>query len=369
MLERGDVERVAGRLVPRPPRRVEALAEDEADLDVGHALANLQGLVHRAHEDGVAAIVREADAIMLSPGGHRQEVIAHGHSGRGQEEVLDDAELDALAQSVMPTLGLSRAGGRQEVGAVEPSHAELVRLVRLHGVQGLVRLSGSHTSGQTRPLGSTDTKRPDLVGHSAALLHTPLAEESGRGTEGQTTRGIDGTGHGSEKNHRLGQLNAVLVLVECQTPSPADGTLGAEDVSDALNRGNVDRGDLGDLLDGILGGASLELVETVDPLLHELMIILIVLEHEVHDAESHAGVGLRTELDVDVAIARTRPGDAGVNGNQVRAKLHHVNEDVTEETVTIGGQRLLTPNDNPLGELVRGILETTRQVACIVELG
>ena len=369
MLERGDVERVAGRLVPRPPRRVEALAEDEADLDVGHALANLQGLVHRAHEDGVAAIVREADTIMLSPGGHRQEVIAHGHSGRGQEEVLDDAELDALAQSVMPTLGLSRAGGRQEVGAVEPSHAELIRLVRLHGVQGLVRLSGSHTSGQTRPLGSTDTKRPDLVGHSAALLHTPLAEESGRGTEGQTTRGIDGTGHGSEKNHRLGQLNAVLVLVECQTPSPADGTLGAEDVSDALNRGNVDRGDLGDLLDGILGGASLELVETVDPLLHELMIILIVLEHEVHDAESHAGVGLRTELDVDVAIARTRPGDAGVNGNQVRAKLHHVNEDVTEETVTIGGQRLLTPNDNPLGELVRGILETTRQVACRVELG
>ena len=99
------------------------------------------------------------------------------------------------------------------------------------------------------------------------------------------------------------------------------------------------------------------------------MIVLVVLEHEVHDAERHAGVGLRTELNVDVSIARTRPGDAGVNGNQVRAKLHHVDEDMTEETVTIGGQRLLTPNDNPLGELVRGILETTRQVTCVVELG
>lgn len=142
-----------------------------------------------------------------------------------------------------------------------------------------------------------------------------------------------------------------------------------EDMSNALNRSDIDRGDLGDLLDGILGSASLELVEAVDPLLDEVMIVLVVLEHEVHDAECEAGVGLRTELDVDVAVARTRPGDAGVNGDQVRTELHHINEDVTEETVTIGGQRLLAPNDNPLGELVRGILEATGQVACIVELG
>ena len=63
------------------------------------------------------------------------------------------------------------------------------------------------------------------------------------------------------------------------------------------------------------------------------------------------------------------PGDTGVDGDDVRAKLHHVDEAVAEETVAVGGQRLLAPNDNPLAQRVSGVVEAARQVTSVVELG
>ena len=304
---------------------------------------------------------------MLSPGGHGQEVVTESHGSRRLGEVLDDDELELL-ESLVPTLRLSGAGRRQEVGAVEPAHLQSVRLIRLHGVQGLVRLGGGHAGGQARPLRSTDTLRPNFVGHSAALLHAPLAEKCRRRTKGKSARTVDRTAHSSQDDEGLGQLNAVLVLVECQTPSPTDRTLGADDVGDTLDFLSVDRGDLGDLVHGILSGASLQLVNAVDPVLDELMIVLIVLEEEVDEAECESRVGLRANLQVDVAIMSADPGDAGVDRDDVRAKLHHVDEAVAEETVAVGGQRLLAPNHNPLGQRVTRVMIRTGQMTSVVEL-
>ena len=356
-------------LVPGPPLGVQAGAEHQADLDVGLGLADLQCLVHGAHEHGVAAVVGQDDAVMLCPGGDGEEVVAHCHGGRGLHDVLDDAALDGLAQCVVPALGLGGAGGSQEVGGVEPCEAQLVGLVGLHGVQGLVRGGGGHAGGQAGPLLGADALLPDLVGHGAALVHAPLAEQCGRGTEGQAARAVDGAGECCQDDHCLGQLDAVLVLVECQAPSPADGALGADDVGGAADVLSGDSGDLGDLVDGILSSALLDLVETVDPGLSELMVVLVVLEHQVHQAESHGGVGLGAQLQVDVAVMGADPGDAGVDGDDVGAELHHVDEAVAEEAVAVGGQGLLAPDNNPLGEGVAGVMVRAGQVACVVELG
>ena len=305
---------------------------------------------------------------MLSPSGHREEPVANSHGRRGHPQVLDDAELDGLEQRLVPTLRLSRARRGQEVGGVEPSETQLVRLLGLHGVQRLVGLGGSHAGGQAGPLSSADAELPDLVVHCTTLLHAPLAEQGGRRTEGQAAGGVDRASESGEKNHSLRKLNAVLVLVECEAPSPADRALGADDVGNLLDGLDGNRGDLGNLVDRILSGALFELVDAEDPVFSHLMVILVILEHEVHDAESHSGVGLRTDLDVDVAIMGANPGDARVDRDDVRTTLHHVDEAVTEETVAVGGQRLLAPNHYPLGEGVARVVVRTGQMACIVEL-
>ena len=269
----------------------------------------------------------------------------------------------------MPTLRLRGARRGEEVGAVEPTHLQGVGLVGLHGVQRLVGLGGSHAGGRAGPRRRADALLPHVVGHGATLLHAPLAEQGRRRTEGQAAGTVDGAGEGSQDDERLGQLHAVLVLVEREAPRPADRALGADDVRDALDVLGVDAGDLGNLVDGVLGRAGLHVVEAVDPLLGELLVVLAVLEHEVHDGEGQGRVGLRADLQVDVAVVRAHPRDAGVDGDDLRAKLHQVDEAVAEEAVTVGGQGLLAPDHDPLRHGVARVLVAARQVTGVVELG
>ena len=308
------------------------------------------------------------NAIVFRPSSHGQEVVANGHCSRRERQILNNNEFELL-QSLVPTLRLGRARRSQEVRAVEPAHLQSVRLIRLHSVQRFVGLRGCHARGQTRPGSSANTLGPNLVAHCTALFHAPFAQKCRGGTQGQTTRTIDRTRQSSQNNEGLGQLNAVFVLIEGKTPCPANRTLGANDVRHALDIFNRNRGNLGDLLYRIFSRASLDVVKTENPLLGELVIVLVVLEQKVHDAQGQARVGLRTNLQVDVAVVSTHPRNARVDRDDLRAKLHHVNQAVTEETVAVGRQRLFTPNNNPLGKRVTRIVIATRQVSRVVKFG
>ena len=88
--------------------RMQVLAQAIGELHVGGQATAIDGLVHEASGNRAGRIVREDGALALGDGGDGQEDVAGRLDGGVHEQVDADAELEGLAQGVMPALGLHR---------------------------------------------------------------------------------------------------------------------------------------------------------------------------------------------------------------------------------------------------------------------
>ena len=117
-----------------PQVRVENLAEVIAELEVRHALALCNRLVHEPHGYRGRAVVRLNDALAFRYGRKRQEHVACCLRRRRHERIKADNEFHRAIDGLHPALGLRRRAGEQVVSSIE-THFDRIRIIRLHGTQ------------------------------------------------------------------------------------------------------------------------------------------------------------------------------------------------------------------------------------------
>ena len=88
----------------------------------------------------------------------------------------------------------------------------------------------------------------------------------------------------------------------------------------------------------------------------------------MEQAETHGGVGAGAQLQMVFGF-HAQPGDARVDGDELGAALHEVDDGVPEESVGIREQRVLAPQDDVLGHLVARVVVTIGEERRVVELG
>ena len=98
------------------------------------------------------------------------------------------------------------------------------------------------------------------------------------------------------------------------------------------------------------------------------MIVEVLGDDDVEHRHAQGRVGARTQLQV---IDRTRgePIGARINRDELAAALHDIDDGMAEETVAVGGKRLLAPGNHDLGDLVHRVVIASGQAAGIVHLG
>ena len=78
------------------------------------------------------------------------------------------------------------------------------------------------------------------------------------------------------------------------------------------------------------------------------MIVQILVDDDVEHAEGKRAVSTRTNLQPDVSLG-SKPGQRGIDDDELRAHAHEVDEPVAHETVRVGCERLVGPYDDDLG--------------------
>ncbi len=116
-----------------------------------------------------------------------------------------------------------------------------------------------------------------------------------------------------------------------------------------------------------LGHACCELVEAIDPFLHELVVVQVLLDDHVAHGHGQRSIGARAKLEM-VFRMRGYPGELRIDHDQLGAHLHEVDERMPEEPIRIRIHRVLPPDQDVLGKLPAGILVAIREVRCIVQL-
>lgn len=130
-------------------------------------------------------------------------------------------------------------------------------------------------------------------------------------------------------------------------PVPSAGGVCTGDRAHLLGR-NLRQ--LLDLLVGVLVDSLDEPIEAVHPLLDEFLVVDVLINDDLQHADSERRVSARAKLQ-HVLGARAHPGDLGVDDDELRAHLHHVDDLVAEIARRIGDERVRTPNDHVLGAL------------------
>ena len=237
---------------------------------------------------------------------------------------------------------------------MEVCHAALV-LARLHCVQGEVGVALVHNRGETRVFLCAKALLPHL-GLQNAGFKAPISHIAGRvviasngRTERASARLVEVAGDGKQAQKRLGELNAVGILIDCETPTQS-----------AANGGSPRR--------RILPYALGKLIDAVAPPINEVVIVEVVLNNVVKHGESQRSVSTRTKLN-DLLGARSEPVDTGVNADQLGSATHEVDHRVAPEAIGVGLQRLLAPHEDVLGSFPTGMIVTVSITASIVDLG
>ena len=370
-------------------------------VHIGFNFAYINGLVNSTVEDRRSAVMGHHNVILLGARGQRQEQVASCFNSRRDEHVGSHAELKVL-QAFVPTMRLSAAGRSQKRGGLNPTHANLVRLALGHSVEHHVGLSVTdvvnvqrilfvanslvaQVFGQTIPtntagraccifsrvivcasVGLVQVELGLLAFRCKLVLNTGSRINLGNNL---TTGNIDVARNGHQSQNAVCSLVAVLVLVECQTPSNRSRLCVCVHASSLVDILYGNFADLSSLFGGHthLGviDAGCKLVEAIAPVLNELMIVKILVDDNPQPSHSHCRVGTRTNTQMNFS-ARRKPVDARINGNQLSATFHQVDNSMTEQAVTVGGKRHLTPHNHDLGHMVCRIVERAFQTACIV---
>ena len=109
----------------------------------------------------------------------------------------------------------------------------------------------------------------------------------------------------------------------------------------------VDPADLGDLARRVLLHALGQLVETVAPLLDELVVVQVLVDDDVEHAQRQRRVGAGAQAQPVLGLRR-EPGELRVDNDQLAPALHRLDQPVAQERIGIAHDRVATPVENAL---------------------
>lgn len=186
-----------------------------------------------------------------------------------------------------------------------------------------------------------------------------------RGRRNHAARHVDVAGDLEERRKRLARGDGLLAHVGRDAPlhDPAI-CLGHH----AGNLGDPVLGYPGDLL-GTLEGVGCdrlgELLETVAPLLDEIVIVDVLLDHDAQHAHGQCGIRARTYGQEDLGLG-AQPGHLGIDGDDLGAALHAVGHPVTVQSVGIGHDGIVAPQDDELGALPARIVVAVAELLRVI---
>ena len=354
---------------------LEAVGEALGEVGVeagGHLAGDVPVVLTLAHLDGrlndLDGLEPAAEAGALGEGGGGQDDVGHRHGGGVVEQVHHHVEVHGH-HGLIVELHVGAPG--HGVGGLGPGGLDGIGLLSQHLVDGQVGLDVAAPLTQPAVLVGADA----LLDH---VLHELLAEHIGQlivveGIGGHVIAvagddlaagDVQVAGDGPQVVDGLGGVDAVGDLVQGQAPldGGAGGVLGVHlgGLVDGL-LGHPGQG--GDLLQGVLLGALLQLLEAGAPLLHELVVVPVVLDDHVDHGHGDGGVGAGTQLQVVLGTGG-QPVLAGIHHDQLGAALHAVHDPVAVEAVLAAPGGILGPDDDDLGGLPAGIV-----IALLQELG
>ena len=191
----------------------------------------------------------------------------------------------------------------------------------------------------------------------------------GAGRQVVATGHVNVAGDAFEHHERVSLANAVRRHVGRKAPVEGRGLTGRIEASRTTDVVSIDLGNLGSPFRRLVLHFLTQRVEAVAPLLDEVMVVEVLFDNHVDHRQRDGCVGAGARLDI-VLGARSHPGDARVDVDELRAAfLHAVDEPVAEETVGVGLDGIAAPLEDNLGELVLGIVVATRIVLAAVNDG
>ena len=386
---------------------LQVLAQLDEYLDVGLHLAHVHGLVHRAQRHRRSRVVRHDHVVLLGARGQGQHEVGERLDGGRDEAIGCHAPLQVLA-ALVPTGRLGAARGGEQRRGLYPAHADAVRLALRHRVEHHVGLRVTNVVHVERILVVADGLALEVVGQripaDAALRARGVL---GRGVVGlvdvergalhrrglgsrlrlrvvlHTGRRVDlgddlAAGHvdvaadGHQRQHAVGRLVAVLVLVERKAPGDGRGLRGGVQAGrpvDILHRHLADlRGPLGRHALVRVVDARGELLEAVRPLLHEVVIVEVLVDDDGQPRHGECGVGAGAHPQMHLC-ARGQPVHTRVDADELRTALHEIDDRMAPQPVAVRRERHLAPHDDDLRHPVHGVVVGSLQAAGVVHLG
>jgi len=168
------------------------------------------------------------------------------------------------------------------------------------------------------------------------------------------TRPIDiaGNAHKVQGCRRHAQCRKLLL----ESEAPLDGgrlggCVNARSLADIFSRHIADLG----RPVGVLALHRLdELLVAVAPLVDEVVVDEVLVDDGVEHGDAERGVGAGAHLQ-EVLSAGAQPGQARIDGDDLGAHLHALDDPVAQEAVGVGLERLVAPHHDDVGAAEGGI--------------
>ena len=348
------VPRPGNVLVLRTKSLHEALSELEEDGIVGLGLADrLDGLVDAAD----AVRVEAAEAVALLVGGGRKDHVRQGHHGRCHEQVLEHAEVDLLVPLEL-LLGLRAHRGEEVVGG------EVRRMDgHLTALPGLDRRIGREileADGEHRVTLDADALGSFLLGQKLVIAPgarpVGLLDAPACLTDDVATGDVQIAGDAPQRRHGVRGLLTAGLLVKGDAPLDGGGLGGGVAARDALHVLLGDPGPLAQLVEVHPRDALAYGLETVDPLVAEVLVVELLVADDLEHGHRQRTVTAGAHAQPVLAGLCGDPGEFRVDDRDLHAALHQVGDPVAVEAVGVCVEGLVAPDDAVLGHHVARIV-------------
>ena len=90
-----------------------------------------------------------------------------------------------------------------------------------------------------------------------------------------------------------------------------------------------------------------------------LVVVQVLLDDDVYPAQSQGAVGAGANLQVVLRL-RAKPREPGIDVDELHALLHQIDDPMADESVGIGDDGIVAPDDADFGHLV------ARVVVCLL---
>ena len=332
---------------PRPVLGLEQTAEFENDLLVGFRL-----VVTRAFGDRAGGRPPSTDGVALAAHGDGQHDICMGNRRRRHERIGHHA-IRNLVYSLVHTRCV-HARARKRIGALQPDDLRHEGLARFNRVQKRVGGGAGHdvrrfNARRQGEFSGVVFARDLEIAQAVALFNIECAFD-----EQVAARIVDIARHTHEVACCGGNAESRELLLERKTP--LDGRVLGRCVQSrrAADVVGIEAADLGRPI-GVLALHGFDkLLVAVAPQIDELMVDQILVDDGVEHSDAEGAIGAGPHLQPILGF-RTEPSEARIDGDDLRAHLHALEDPMAQEPVGVRLKRLVAPNHDNLRALERRI--------------